>query len=132
MVFVKQLLKKLFLKKSHGSATVLNAGIIIATFVIFGGVLAFGMFSMANAKLTTALENASIAGAMYYKVTGWEPCEVVRSTLEANDSQMISCKVLEDKNVEVQASRIAFGPDGPITTIRKYARAGQTLICDIF
>jgi secretion/DNA translocation related TadE-like protein len=119
-------------KKSSGSATVLNAGLIIATFVLFSGVLAFGMFSMANAKLVTALQNASIAGAMYYKVTGYEPCGIVQSTLEANDSQMISCKVLENKNVEVAASRVAFGPDGPITTIRKYARAGQTLICDVF
>ncbi|MDR3128429.1 MAG: hypothetical protein LBT99_03805, partial [Bifidobacteriaceae bacterium] len=98
----------------------------------FTGVLAFGMLSMANAKLTTAIQNAAIAGAMYYKLTGWEPCEVVKDTLNINQVQFISCRVLDNKNIEVEASRIAIGPLESIAKISKYARAGQSLTCAVF
>ncbi|MDR3116584.1 MAG: flp pilus-assembly TadE/G-like family protein [Bifidobacteriaceae bacterium] len=123
---------KFFKRRSAGSATVMNIGIIGAVFIIFAGCLAFAMLSLANAKLVTALENASIAGAMYYKTTGWEPCAVVRQTLEINQADFVSCRVLENKNVEVEASRNAFGPQGFIGTIYHYTRAGQSLVCNIF
>lgn len=103
------------LADDRGSATIVNAGILVALVSLFAVIATAGALVVARHQAQTAADLAAVAGA-YALFRGLEPCAAAAEVAALNGASLGACRA-EGRDVVAAASvrgREAWARAGPL------------------